>query len=580
MPPKRACDLCYSKKISCDRSDRDAACDWCRHHQLTCTFDRARARKRCPKPRIENSVFAVERSLSSQLQPVDFVLDRVMMDQVNSSTSSSPFVQESQPGHCGIFAQENFKPDDLLESSMPLAESHLSQLNDLGCLDRETAWQILQAYSESSVRYVLPLVDPVLFQDSLELAYSSEETIQASQRAQAQGSILALISVLSFLDDHALSLSHDLGMKCASQASALVEFTNEEASLLNLQTVSLLRLQCAFTGQISGAIKRHETACRLVKELGCHTMGVGGSGLENTAYNQRENRELRTLFWHSYITDKQIIMRTGMEPLLPDDICDLTLPKDCSASKGYPIPELKDGGMSLPPYGVLSPCLVGDIQLSILKSKVWRLLYSTEARQRSEAELLWAVRELDGELEAWRMSVPTKLRPTFLIADKRHISPPEIDLPSWVRHHATTLHLEYRHLFITIHQANARYQFSKGSDSLEHAWSSSVQSSITLALEASRSTLLYLETVLDRLAKEMFWMCIHYPIVALRTLFVNIVANPSGPDAKSDLQLLCSTASLIERMPMSNRLVHGKVYIQKIEEEISGLVEYVRSLKG
>lgn len=75
-------------------------------------------------------------------------------------------------------------------------------------------------------------------------------------------------------------------------------------------------------------------------------------------------------------------------------------------------------------------------------------------------------------------------------------------------------------------------------------------------------------------------MCIHYPIVALRTLFVNIVANPSGPDAKSDLQLLCSTASLIERMPMSNRLVHGKVYIQKIEEEISGLVEYVRSLKG
>ncbi|KAJ4182413.1 hypothetical protein NW755_010463 [Fusarium falciforme] len=191
--------------------------------------------------------------------------------------------------------------------------------------------------------------------------------------------------------------------------------------------------------------------------------------------NQRENRELRTLFWYSYITDKQVIMRTGMEPLLPDDICDLTLPDDCIASKEYAIPELKDGRMPLLPYGVLPPCLVGNIQLSILKSKVWRLLYSTEARQRSEAELLWAVRELDDELEAWRMSVPTKLRPTFLIADKKHISPPEIDLPSW------------------------------GSDSLEHAWSSSVQSSIALALEASRSTLLYLETVLDRLAKEMFW---------------------------------------------------------------------------
>ncbi|RSL91527.1 hypothetical protein CEP51_000186 [Fusarium floridanum] len=538
MPPKRACDLCYSKKISCDKSelsDQDAACDWCRHHQLTCTFNRVRTRKRSPKARIENSVFAVERSLSSQLQPLDFVLDRVMMDQVNSGTSSSPLDQESLPEQGSIFMQDSLKSDDLPTSSTPFTCSHLD------CLDRETAWRILQVYSESSVRYVLPLVDPVLFQDTLDIAYSAEETTQASQRAQARGSILALISVMSFLDDYSLSLSHELGMEYA--------------------------------------IERHETACRLVKELGGHTMGLVRAAGVRTVYNQRESRELRTLFWHSYITDKQFILRTGKAPLLPDDMCDLTLPDQCSLPKEYPLLEYKDGVMLLLPYGVLSPYLVGDIQLSILKSKVWRLLYSTEARQRSEAELLWAVRELDGELEAWRMSIPTKMRPTFLIADKRNISPPEIDLPSWVRHHATTLHLEYHHLFITIHQANARYKFSKGSDSLEHAWGAGVQSSIALALEASRSTLLYLETVLDRLAKEMFWICIHYPIVALRTLFVNIVANPSGPEAKSDLQLLCSTASLIERMPMSNSLVHGKVYVQKIEEEISRFVEYAKGLK-
>ncbi|RSL48631.1 hypothetical protein CEP54_012827 [Fusarium duplospermum] len=536
MPPKRACDLCYSKKISCDRIDRDVACDWCRHHQLTCTFNRARARKRSPKPRIENSVFAVERSLSSQLQPIDFVLDRVMMDRVISSASSSPLDQVSPPEQGSIFIQDSSKPDGLPTSSTPFTCS------DLDYLDRETAWRILQVYSESSVRYVLPLVDPVLFQDTLDIAYSTEETTRASHRAQAQGSILALISIMSFLDDYSLSLSHELGMECA--------------------------------------IKRHETACRLVKELGGHTMGLSRSAGVRTAYNQRENRELRTFFWHSYITDKAFILRSSVEPLLPDDICDLTLPDQCSLAKEYPLLGFKDGAMPLLPYGVLSPCLVGDIQLSILKSKVWRLLYSTEARQRSEAELLCAVRELDGELETWRMSIPTKMRPTFLIADKRQISPPEIDLPSWVRHHATTLHLEYHHLFITIHQASARYQLSKGSDSLEHAWGAGVQSSTALALEASRSTLLYLETVLDRLAKEMFWICIHYPIVALRTLFVNIVANPSGPEANSDLRLLCSTASLIERMPMSNSLVHGKVYVQKIEEEISGMVEYVRGLKG
>ncbi|KAJ4312007.1 hypothetical protein N0V84_010162 [Fusarium piperis] len=341
------------------------------------------------------------------------------------------------------------------------------------------------------------------------------------------------------------------------------------------------RFLCAFTGQAPVALQRHKTACRLVKELGAHTMGLGGSGAVGKAYSPRENRELRTFFWHSYVTDKHFVMRTGIEPLLPDSICDLTLPDEYDLSRWHPLPEFKDGVTPLLPYGVLSPCLVGDIQLSILKSKVWRLLYSAEARQRSEAELLWAIRELDGELEAWRISIPTKVRPTFLIADKRQISPPETDMSHWVRHHATTLHLEYHHLFITIHQASARYQFSKGPDSLENAWrSAGVQSSIALALEASRSTLLYLETVLDQLAKEMFWICIHYPVIALRTLFVNIMANPSGPDVKSDLELICSTASLIERMPMSNRLIHGKVYIEKIEEEISGMVACVRSLKG
>jgi hypothetical protein len=61
-------------------------------------------------------------------------------------------------------------------------------------------------------------------------------------------------------------------------------------------------------------------------------------------------------------------------------------------------------------------------------------------------------------------------------------------------------------------------------------------------------------------------------------LFVNIAANPSGPDAESDLRLLCSTPDLIKRMPMSEKLVGGQEYIQKIEEDVSELVQYVQSL--
>ncbi|KAJ4210846.1 hypothetical protein NW759_013150 [Fusarium solani] len=494
MLRKRACDLCYSKKISCDRTDQNLACDWCRHHHLVCTFNRVQANKRSSKPRIENSVFAVQRSLSSQLEPIEFALDRVMLDQGTSVTACLPLVEEFLPGLGEIFHQEIPQRDGFL-SSIPLTcHSSSDPGDDVDRLDRETAWRALDAYSESSVRFVHPLMDPVIFQDTLELAYSLEET---AQRAAAQASVLALVSTMGFFDDRALSLPRSLEMKCASRALFLLESTSGIANLMSLRAISLLRFQSAFSGQIPTSIRMHHVACRLVTELGGHTMRPN----TGVRYSESEIRELRALFWESYITDKAATLRTGMEPCLPDSLCDLTPPGHLSSSPGC----FNEGRMPPLPYGVLPPCLMGDIQLSILKSRIWQLLYSTEARQRSEAELLRAVRELDGELETWRMCVPAEIRPTFLIADKSRISTLEVDLPPWVRHHGTALHLEYHNLFITIHQASARYQFSKGSDSLGKAWGTSVQSSITLALEASRSTLLYLETALDQLVKEMFW---------------------------------------------------------------------------
>ncbi|KAJ4210847.1 hypothetical protein NW759_013150 [Fusarium solani] len=417
-----------------------------------------------------------------------------MLDQGTSVTACLPLVEEFLPGLGEIFHQEIPQRDGFL-SSIPLTcHSSSDPGDDVDRLDRETAWRALDAYSESSVRFVHPLMDPVIFQDTLELAYSLEET---AQRAAAQASVLALVSTMGFFDDRALSLPRSLEMKCASRALFLLESTSGIANLMSLRAISLLRFQSAFSGQIPTSIRMHHVACRLVTELGGHTMRPN----TGVRYSESEIRELRALFWESYITDKAATLRTGMEPCLPDSLCDLTPPGHLSSSPGC----FNEGRMPPLPYGVLPPCLMGDIQLSILKSRIWQLLYSTEARQRSEAELLRAVRELDGELETWRMCVPAEIRPTFLIADKSRISTLEVDLPPWVRHHGTALHLEYHNLFITIHQASARYQFSKGSDSLGKAWGTSVQSSITLALEASRSTLLYLETALDQLVKEMFW---------------------------------------------------------------------------
>ncbi|RMJ10353.1 hypothetical protein BHE90_003669 [Fusarium euwallaceae] len=45
MRPKRACDVCYKRKIQCVIGNADEPCEWCSHHDLVCTFDRETQKK-------------------------------------------------------------------------------------------------------------------------------------------------------------------------------------------------------------------------------------------------------------------------------------------------------------------------------------------------------------------------------------------------------------------------------------------------------------------------------------------------------------------------------------------------------
>ncbi|RSL48429.1 hypothetical protein CEP54_012940 [Fusarium duplospermum] len=45
MRPKRACDVCYKRKIQCVIGNTDEPCEWCSHHDLVCTFDRETQKK-------------------------------------------------------------------------------------------------------------------------------------------------------------------------------------------------------------------------------------------------------------------------------------------------------------------------------------------------------------------------------------------------------------------------------------------------------------------------------------------------------------------------------------------------------
>jgi hypothetical protein len=198
-----------------------------------------------------------------------------------------------------------------------------------------------------------------------------------------------------------------------------------------------------------------------------------------------------------YWNDKEISLRTGQPPSINDDDCDLTLPN------GYLDFKYIDDRPEFEHFlldDTLVPLLPGDVRLDIIKSKAYTLLYSARAMRKSDAELIRDIRQLDDELEAWRLSVPPGFRPSLSLRDDSEQRQPE--LSELRRMERVMVNFEYYHLVATIHEATGRCRSWTAQQSFEMG---GVSSSLALAVEASRSTLVYLRTIVRNLMGEVFW---------------------------------------------------------------------------
>jgi hypothetical protein len=255
-----------------------------------------------------------------------------------------------------------------------------------------------------------------------------------------------------------------------------------------------------FSGQIALCAVYHSWACRIMFMLGGHlladpwTMPDEPSDRCQSSTAQGK-RHLRKLFWLCYIWDKEISLRTGQPPAIADDYCDLTLPGgyvDVQYRDEYAFADVT----SLDESAV--PVLPGDLRLSMMKSKAAAMLYSAQALRKSDATVLRDIRELDEELESWRLSIPPKHRPVLSLRESSVWSLE--DKPKSVR--TVVMNFEYHYLMATIHQATSRCRAWTTRESGEI---DSVRSSLALAVEASRSTLISLRYVVHGLLDEASW---------------------------------------------------------------------------
>ncbi|KAJ3534987.1 hypothetical protein NM208_g7319 [Fusarium decemcellulare] len=437
---------------------------------------------------------------------------------------------------------------------------------------RHVVENILDIYFRSAFRLVYPILDRALIEETLKIAYERcDDTLSSCSQLSAITCILAALSLTSrFKGSEAIPSSVKIE-EYAAKAQSLLGHVSGEINLEVLQTVLMLQVYRTSTGEWETATTLHAIACRMVCSLGGHFHQPAKPYDPSIFSTERRSQHTRTLFWLSYVFDKDISLRSGQPPLLTEDYCDLT-PPDNYAMRYDPLttPD-QDMGNDGTTYEGLAPYFQGDLGLSRVKEQACLLLYSPKASNLDDCQLLLHLRHLDNELENWRSSTPSGYRPRLAIQPGCPLFPPEMNMPQRMR--CAHLQLEYHYVMTAIHTAVRRCgkAYAEVTD-LPDDLHSVFHSSSDLALEASRSTLSLLKNHLMESEAGIFWHVAFYPPVAAMTLFMNILLHPLDARVQTDLGILASSVSIFQGLPaqpLTNREIEC---IQEISNFVAELV--------
>ncbi|UKZ81248.1 hypothetical protein TrVFT333_009020 [Trichoderma virens FT-333] len=297
------------------------------------------------------------------------------------------------------------------------AHALIGELWDLP--DRDLVHKSFRSLPSSSFHILFPLLDRVLLEETISIAYQSFQGVHASQtHVAARACLWAAFAALAHLrvsEHFSASVSSEM---CAARAQWFLGLLNGPADLHTLQTLLLLSRYRTAIGQYNSAEALHSTACRMVCELNGHLQHpMDRKDAEKSLFERRKDH-MRKLFWLCYISDKDLALLSGLPPILANEYCDVGLIDEeyLNHDTFLQLSSNTDTeNIGTIAWNRAIPFLPGDPHLGVLKERIFRLLYSPSALKIIDSELLTRIRQLDDELESWRLSVTAALRPKLSI---------------------------------------------------------------------------------------------------------------------------------------------------------------------
>ncbi|KAL2867226.1 transcription factor domain-containing protein [Aspergillus lucknowensis] len=390
-PPRKACDLCYRKKIKCDAHLQRPRCSHCVVYDSPCTFEAAsrkhRARKHPEAPSSEQSqIKQLEENLSQALAKID-QLESSRNVPMSSDAPSGMILAGLQEPEPEPEEEEQGKIFDVVDGWSP-SPSPL----DLPPLHE--ALPVVEKYL-ATLNSVIPLFHPGRLLNSLRDLYAPR-----SQRHCATWAAINVVLALAH-SSHAPFDRHKAAHYLNRAQARLTEIIMGDADTINVQV--LLGLAMLFQGarNLKPAAMITAIALRLAHELGLHARGRS-EGLNASAILER-NR----VFWIAYIIDRDISMRTGQPPVQLETDIDIDLPPDD--------PEDGAGLVFAPDHSSRFNYFRARVQLATIQWKVYEAMYSVRAQSLDVHQRNENLAELRHMLDDWASQIPPQFRPNAVL---------------------------------------------------------------------------------------------------------------------------------------------------------------------
>ncbi|KAI2609866.1 fungal-specific transcription factor domain-containing protein [Hypoxylon fragiforme] len=389
-PQRKACDLCYRRKIKCD--GQQPRCTTCvLHNKSECTYNAA-SRKTPSRKQAEAQRLRRECDLQSRVQVLERQLSTVLekvekLERKQDSPSASTAVDGNEDASKVMCSGSGLPDLPPFEEVLPIVERYLATFNSVFPLfHAATLLQTVKSwYLNPHTRNVITWA---LINVVLALAHHTSDPGDWDQRGNAAAIYLNNVQ------------------------SVLTEIVIRDTSLVNVQIILGLVILFWTAEDLRPALILIGTALRLAHGLGLHTRK--SSQQCSPALALQKSR----VFWMAYILDRDVSLVSRVAPVQLDSDIDLDLPP--SEAEGD---EDLVGFIFAADRHTKLNYFRARVELARIQGTIYQCVYSTSAQNQSSEQRASNAARIARLLEDWNARIP----PAFYITALSSPSSPSVN---------------------------------------------------------------------------------------------------------------------------------------------------------